>query len=74
MTQTITPQHQHLSSESIANLFEQLPNYIKTALLAKSNEMECSLEATIEMAIATFLDEDALSFEDCLLSQRLKES
>jgi hypothetical protein len=49
-----------------------LPDYIKAALLEKSTELECSLEATIEMAIASFLDEEAFSFEDCLLAKRLK--
>jgi hypothetical protein len=42
------------------------------ALTEKSTELECSLEATIEMAIANFLDSEALSFEDCLLAERLK--
>jgi hypothetical protein len=51
-----------------------LPDYIKTALLEKSTELECSLKATIEMAISSFLDEEALSFEDCLLAKRLKDS
>jgi len=51
-----------------------LPDYVKVALLAKAAELECSLEATIEMAIASFLDSEAFSFEDCLLSQRLTDS
>ncbi len=70
MTQTFTPQH--LSSKAIEQLVDDLPDYIKVALLEKSTELECSLEATIEMAISNFLDEEALSFEDCLLAQRLK--
>jgi hypothetical protein len=69
MIQTFTPQH--LSTEAIDPFVNNLPDYIKTALLQKSIELDCSLEATIEMAIATFLDQDALSFEDCLLAQRL---
>lgn len=72
MTQTITTQH--LSPEAIHQLVSHLPNYIKAALLAKSTELECSLEATIEMAISSFLDEESLSFEDCLLAKRLKDS
>jgi hypothetical protein len=44
------------------------------ALMEKSTELECSLEATIEMAISSFLDEESLSFEDCLLAKRLKDS
>lgn len=70
MTQTFTTKH--LSPEAIAQLVNDLPDYIKTALLKKSAELECSLEATIEMAISSFLDEEAFSFEDCLLAQRLK--
>ncbi len=54
MTQTLTTQH--LSPEAIAPLINNLPDYIKTALLKKSAELECSLEATIEMAIFSFLD------------------
>ncbi|MDV3000030.1 MAG: hypothetical protein N5P05_001636 [Chroococcopsis gigantea SAG 12.99] len=62
---------QHLSQEAIAGLIKYLPDYIKDGLLKKSNDLECSLETTIEMAIANFLAEEALSFEDCLLNQRL---
>ena len=29
-------------------------------------------EAAIEMAIASFLDDEAFNFEDCLLSQRIE--
>lgn len=71
MTGTIT--HQHLSAEAIERLVNSLPDSIKSALLQKSTELECSLEATIEMAISQFLDEEALSFEDCLLARRSGE-
>lgn len=71
MTQTLATQH--LSPEAINQLVNHLPDYIKAALLEKSAELECSLEATIEMAISSFLDSEAFSFEDCLLAQRLKE-
>jgi hypothetical protein len=64
---TQTPTTQHLSREAINLLVNELPDYIKAALLKKSAELECSLEATIEMAISSFLDEEAFSFEDCLL-------
>ena len=70
MTQALTTQH--LSPEAIALLINNLPDYIKAALLEKSAELECSLEATIEIAISSFLDPEAFSFEDCLLAQRLK--
>lgn len=70
MTHTLTTQH--LSPEAIAQLLNDLPDYIKAALLEKPTEVECSLEATIEMAIASFLDEQAFNFENCLLAKRLK--
>lgn len=71
MTKTLNSQH--LPPEAIDSLIPHLPDYVKVALLQKAAELECSIEATIEMAIASFLDEEAFSFEDCLLSQRLKE-
>ncbi|MEG4849914.1 hypothetical protein QUB10_03270 [Microcoleus sp. B5-D4] len=72
MTQTL--KIQHLPPEAIHSLMTYLPDYVKVALMAKATQLECSLEAAIEMAIASFLDSEAFSFEDCLLSQRLKES
>jgi hypothetical protein len=71
MTQTVAIQH--LSPESIDRIVNSLPDYIKAALIEKSTELECPLEATIEMAISSFLDEESLSFEDCLLAKRLKD-
>ncbi|MEG4959609.1 MULTISPECIES: hypothetical protein [unclassified Microcoleus] len=52
MTQTINTQH--LSPEDIHQLVDYLPDYIKAALLSKSNELECSLSYAIEMAISSF--------------------
>jgi hypothetical protein len=72
MTQTL--KIQHLPPEAIDSLVTHLPDYVKIALMEKAAELECSLESAIEMAIASFLDSEALSFEDCLLSQRLQES
>jgi hypothetical protein len=68
------PTPKHLSPESIDRIVDHLPDYIKVALMEKSTELECPLEATIEMAISSFLDEESLSFEDCLLAKRLKDS
>ncbi|WP_293150693.1 MULTISPECIES: hypothetical protein [unclassified Microcoleus] len=72
MTQTIATQH--LSTEAIHQLVDYLPDYIKAALLSKSAELECPLEAAIEMAISSFLDEESFSFEDCLLAKRMKDT
>ena len=71
MTQTITTQH--LSSEAINQLVDDLPDCIKVALLEKSTQHKCSLEAAMEMAISSFLDEESFSFEDCLLAKGLKD-
>ena len=65
---------QHLPPEAIHLLMTHLPGYVKVALMEKATQLECSLEVAIEMAIASFLDSEAFSFEDCLLSQRLKEA
>jgi len=47
-----------------------VPEYVKVALTEKSAELDCSIEEVVEMAIASFLDEEAFSSEDCLLAQR----
>ena len=72
MTQTL--KIQHLPPEAIHSPMTHLPDYVKVALMEKATQLECSLEAAIEMAIASFLDSEAFSFKDCLLSQPLKES
>ena len=71
MNSTLTIQH--LPPEAIHQLFGYLPDYVKIALQEKATELECSMEATIELAIASFLDDEAFSFEDCLLAKRLAE-
>jgi len=65
---------QHLPPEAIHSLMAHLPDCVKVALIEKATQLECYLEAAIEMEIASFLASEAFSFEDCLLSQRLKES
>ncbi len=62
---------QHLPPEAVHRLLEYAPDYVKEALIQKSADLDCSLEAVVEMALASFLDEEAFSFEDCLLAQRL---
>jgi hypothetical protein len=70
MTQALSTQH--LPPEAIHQLLDYLPEYVKESLLAKADNLDCSLEAVIELAIASFLNEEAFSFEDCLLAERLK--
>jgi hypothetical protein len=45
--------------------FWDLPERIKVALIARAAEIEYPIAATIEMAIASFLDTESLAFVDC---------
>ncbi|MEH2178357.1 hypothetical protein [Nostoc sp.] len=42
-----------------------LPEEIRAALIARATEIEYPIETVIEMAIASFLDTEALGFADC---------
>jgi hypothetical protein len=46
-------------------ILERLPERIRDALIARASEIEYPVEAVIEMAIASFLDTEALGFADC---------
>ncbi len=46
-------------------ILERLPERIRSVLIARAAEIEYPVEAVIEMAIASFLDTEALSFVDC---------
>lgn len=46
-------------------ILERLPDRIQAALIARAAEIEYPLAAVIEMAIASFLDTEALGFVDC---------
>ncbi|MBE9032548.1 hypothetical protein IQ266_22675 [filamentous cyanobacterium LEGE 11480] len=54
-----------LSPEDAAVILERLPDKVRFALLARAEEIEYPIEAVIEMAIASFLDTEALGFVDC---------
>ena len=55
----------HLSETSAQALLNSVPEKIRLALIAYAAELEYPIEAVIEMAIAGFLDEDAIGFIDC---------
>ncbi len=62
-TQPVTADH--LSPE-LANLFlAGLPEKIRSALEIRAQQMNYPVWAVVEMAIAGYLDEEALSFVDC---------
>ena len=56
---------EQLSASDAEVILERLPERIRFALIARATEIEYPVEAVIEMAIASFLDTEALSFADC---------
>lgn len=49
---------------------KSLPERIKTAIIARAKEIDYPIEATLEMAIVSFLDTEAISFADCKPNRR----
>ncbi|MBS3029525.1 MAG: hypothetical protein HCA25_21330 [Dolichospermum sp. DET50] len=56
---------EQLSATDAKIILERLPEKIKAALIARAVEIDYPVEAIIEMAIASFLDTEALGFVDC---------
>jgi len=56
---------EQISSTDAEIILRRLPNWIQDALIARATEIDYPVEAVIEMAIASFLDTEALSFADC---------
>ena len=60
-----TQLQEQLSQADAEVILERLPERIRTALLAHATEIDYPVEAVVEMAIASFLDSEALGFADC---------
>ena len=56
---------EHLSPELAQIFLEGLPEKIRNGLEMRAKIMNYPVWAVIEMAIAGYLDEEALSFVDC---------
>ncbi len=56
---------EQISSTDAEIILTQLPEHIKDALITRTAEIDYPFEAVLEMAIASFLDTEALSFIDC---------
>jgi hypothetical protein len=69
---TIQPIVAH-AAESAQRILAELPDWVVAAIVNRAAEIEYPVEAVVEMAIASFLDDEALGFSDCLLRQRLKD-
>ncbi|NJN24044.1 MAG: hypothetical protein HC810_06140 [Acaryochloridaceae cyanobacterium RL_2_7] len=54
-----------LSPIATKKFVEALPNHIREAVLAYSEETEYPVKAVLEMAIAVFRDMDSAGFDDC---------
>ena len=65
--QPVQPQQhdEHLSPVAAKMFLVALPERIQRALLAHSQETQYPLEMVLEMAIAGFLDSEAINFADC---------
>ena len=53
------------SSSDAAIILGHLPERIRLALIDRAVEIDYPIETVLEMAIASFLDTEALGFVDC---------
>ena len=60
-----TQVHEQLSLSDAEVILLRLPERIRAALISRAAEIEYPIEAVVEMAIASFLDTEALGFVDC---------
>jgi len=60
---------ERLSPPNAAVILECLPERIRLALIDRAVEIDYPIEAVLEMAIASFLDTEALGFVDCKLGR-----
>jgi hypothetical protein len=56
---------EQLSTPDAQAILDRLPERIRKALLDRATEIEYPIERVVEMAIASFLDGEALGFADC---------
>jgi hypothetical protein len=56
---------EQLTPAAAQNILDQLPERIRLALVNRAAEIEYPVEAVVEMAIAGYLDREAIGFVDC---------
>jgi len=56
---------EHLSPVAARMILAALPIQIREAFERRAAEIEYSVEAVLEMALAGFLDSECLNFSDC---------
>ncbi|NJP12519.1 MAG: hypothetical protein HC866_26165 [Leptolyngbyaceae cyanobacterium RU_5_1] len=59
-----TPDEQ-LTSAQAQSILENLPERIRLAFIARAAELDYLIEAVVEMALAGYLDSEAIAFVDC---------
>ncbi len=60
-----TKLQEQLSSADAEVILGRLPERIRAALVNHAAEIDYPIESVVEMAIASFLDSEALGFADC---------
>jgi hypothetical protein len=58
-------QFEQLSPAAAQVILDQLPARIKQAFIDRAIEIDYPVEAVIEMALAGYLDREAIGFADC---------
>jgi hypothetical protein len=56
---------EHLNPVAAQMMMAALPVAIREAFQRRAADIEYPVEAVLEMALASFLDSEALSFKDC---------
>ncbi len=56
---------EQLTDTAAEVILNQLPERIKQALIERAAEIDYPVEAVIEMALAGYLDSEAIGFADC---------
>jgi hypothetical protein len=69
MTSLSDPRFEQLSSADAQVMLERLPERIKRAFIQKAAEIDYPVEAVLEMALAGYLDSEAIAFVDCKLDR-----
>ena len=56
---------EQLTPATAQTILEQLPDRIKQAFINRAAEINDPIEAVLEMALAGYLDSEAMGFADC---------
>ncbi|PZV08380.1 MAG: hypothetical protein DCF22_20335 [Leptolyngbya sp.] len=58
-------QFEQLSPRAVQVILDQLPERIRQAFIDRAIEINYPVEAVVEMALAGYLDREAIGFADC---------